>query len=136
MEALVRALETFWDVRFPDGRGTRWLANDPVALEAAWKTALAEGPISKDLTAWKVRCLIFIGAGDTDFLDQAQQAAEEIPSAQFISPVGLDHPPLPGILPFPADRPDARETAKTRPCKHFANIQADSAALTWPQAST
>ncbi len=91
MEALARALETFWDVRFPDARRTRWLGNDPAALEAAWKAALAEGPISKELPAWKVRCLIFIGAGDADFLDQAQQAAEEIPSAQFISLEGLNH---------------------------------------------
>lgn len=91
MEALVRALETFWDVRFPDPRRTRWLANDPVAHQAAWNAALTEGPISKDLPAWQVRCLIFIGAGDADFLDQARRAASEIPSAEFISLEGLDH---------------------------------------------
>lgn len=91
MEALVRALEGFWSVRFPDPPRMRWLANDPVALEAAWEAALAEGPISKDLRAWQIRCLIFMGAGDTDFLDQALQASEEIPSAQLISLEGLNH---------------------------------------------
>jgi hypothetical protein len=30
-------------------------------------------------------------AGDTDFLDQARQASEEIPSAQFISLEGVNH---------------------------------------------
>jgi hypothetical protein len=41
--------------------------------------------------AWQVRCLIFIGAGDADFLDLARRAASEIPDAEFISLLGLDH---------------------------------------------
>jgi pimeloyl-ACP methyl ester carboxylesterase len=91
MEGLVRVLEGFWGVQFPDTRRRRWLANDPVALQVAWKAALAEGAISEDLRAWQTPCFIFIGAGDTDFLDQARQAAEEIPNAEFISLEGLDH---------------------------------------------
>jgi pimeloyl-ACP methyl ester carboxylesterase len=91
MDALIRTLETFWNARFPDTRRVRWLENDPAALDAAWKAALAEGPISKDLRAWRIRCLIFIGAGDTDFLDQARRAAGEIPNGEFISLEGLDH---------------------------------------------
>jgi pimeloyl-ACP methyl ester carboxylesterase len=91
MEALVAALEEFWAVRFPAARRARWLDNDPAALDAAWTTALLEGPISADLTSWRVPCLIFIGAADTDFLDQARQAAAEIPGAEFMSLVGLDH---------------------------------------------
>jgi pimeloyl-ACP methyl ester carboxylesterase len=91
IEALVHALEAFWGVRFPEPRRTRWLANDPAALRAAWSAALAEGPISADLGAWRVRCLIFIGAADADFLDQAQRAAAEIPNAEFMSLHGLDH---------------------------------------------
>ncbi|MGH2368254.1 MAG: alpha/beta fold hydrolase [Chloroflexota bacterium] len=91
MEALVQALEAFWGVRFPDTRRARWLTNDPAALEAAWRAALAEGAISQDLRAWRVRCLIFIGAGDADFLDQARRAAGEIPHAEFLSLEGLDH---------------------------------------------
>jgi pimeloyl-ACP methyl ester carboxylesterase len=91
MEALIRALEAFWDVRFPQTRRRRWLDNDPAALAAAWVAALTEGPISEDLRAWRVPCLIFIGAGDADFLDQARRAAEEIPTAEFVSLQGLDH---------------------------------------------
>jgi len=88
-EPFVEALEGFWGVRFPDERRT--LNNDPAALEAAWQAALAEGPISEDLGAWRGRCLIFIGAADVDFLEQARRAADEIPDAEFISLVGRDH---------------------------------------------
>ncbi|HEV8281953.1 MAG TPA: alpha/beta hydrolase [Candidatus Limnocylindrales bacterium] len=91
MEALVTALEEFWGVRFPETRRARWLGNDPAALDAAWRAALSEGTISDDLTSWRVPCLIFIGASDTDFLEQARDAAAEIPGAEFMSLVGLDH---------------------------------------------
>lgn len=91
MEALVTALEEAWGVPFPAARRARWLDNDPAALDAAWTAALWEGPISDDLTSWRIPCLIFIGAADTDFLDQARQAAAEIPGAEFMSLVGLDH---------------------------------------------
>ena len=40
---LVEALEAFWGVRFPEPSRARWLSNDPIALEAAWSAALAEG---------------------------------------------------------------------------------------------
>lgn len=90
-EAFIQALEAFWDVRFPETRRRRWLDNDPSALEAAWAAALAEGPISDDLRAWRVPCLIFIGAGDADFLEQARRAADEIPNAEFVSLEGRDH---------------------------------------------
>jgi pimeloyl-ACP methyl ester carboxylesterase len=52
---------------------------------------MVEGPISDDLGSWDVPCLIIIGEGDIDFLEQAQQAAEEIPTAEFISMVESDH---------------------------------------------
>ena len=48
-EGLVEAFEAFWGVRFPDDRRARWVDNDPAALQAAWTTALAEGPISNNL---------------------------------------------------------------------------------------
>jgi hypothetical protein len=35
--------------------------------------------------------LIFIGAADVDFLEQARRAATEIPTAEFISLVDSDH---------------------------------------------
>jgi hypothetical protein len=35
--------------------------------------------------AWQVPCLIFMGAADNDFLEQAQRAASEIPTAEFLA---------------------------------------------------
>ena len=40
------------------------LENDPLALDAEFRSAFVEGPISQDLTRWKVRCLIYAGADD------------------------------------------------------------------------
>ena len=91
IEALVRAMESFWEIRFPDAERARYLDNDPRALQAAWTKVLAEGPVSEDLRRWQVRCLIFMGAGDTDFIEQARRAASEIPNAEFLSLEGLDH---------------------------------------------
>ena len=91
MEALVQAFEAFWGIRFPDAQRARWLDNDPAALEAAWSAVLAEGGISEDLRAWQVRCLIFMGAGDADFLDQARRAADEIPKAELLLLEEADH---------------------------------------------
>jgi pimeloyl-ACP methyl ester carboxylesterase len=88
---LVEALEAFWGVRFPEARRARWLANDPVALHAAWSTVLAEGAVSDDLTRWRVPCLICIGSADADFIEQARQAAREIPGAQFVELGAADH---------------------------------------------
>lgn len=91
MEALLKGFEAFWNVQIPETRRARWLDNDPVALTAAWTAALAEGAISDDLSAWRVRCLIFMGAADADFLDQAGQAAQGIPGAEFIVLGEADH---------------------------------------------
>jgi hypothetical protein len=33
-------------------------------------------------------CLISLGTGDIDFLDQARRAADQIPDAEFLSPAG------------------------------------------------
>lgn len=91
MLPLVDAFEGFWGVSFPEERRQQVLANDPVALQAAWQAAMDEGPISDDLGSWDVPCLIIIGEGDVDFLEQAQRAAEEIPTAELISMVESDH---------------------------------------------
>lgn len=88
---VVEALETFWGVRFPDARRNRWLDNDPAALEAAWRAVLAEGNVSDNLPAWRVPCLICIGSADADFIDQAREAAQEIPRAQFVALGAADH---------------------------------------------
>ena len=107
MEPFVAMLESFAGARFPRELRERWLDNDPAAIEAAWSAALAEGAVSEDLGAWQVRCLIHVAAGDADFHDQARQAADEIPDAEFISVEEPDHvgahlaqvdPVLPAVL--------------------------------------
>ena len=87
----VDALETFSDVRFPDALRAQWLDNDAAALDAAWRAALAEGSISADLRAWRLRCLVYAAVGDADFYEQARRAAEEIPDAQFVAVEAHDH---------------------------------------------
>jgi pimeloyl-ACP methyl ester carboxylesterase len=91
MEPFVEMLESFSGTHFPDALRERWLDNDPEAIEAAWSAAVAEGAISEDLSAWELRCLIYVATGDVDFHDQAQQAADEIPNAEFISFEESDH---------------------------------------------
>lgn len=91
MRPLVQAFENFWNVQFPEERRRYVLPNDPAALEAAWKGALDEGPITNDLGSWRVPCLIFIGEGDLDFAEEAGRAAEEIPGAEFVSMVQSNH---------------------------------------------
>jgi pimeloyl-ACP methyl ester carboxylesterase len=107
MEPFLQALESFAGARFPEALRARGLDNDPVALEAAWSAALAEGAICDDLRAWQIRCLIYVGARDVDFHDQARRAASEIPNAEFISLGELKHvgahyaqvdPLLPAVL--------------------------------------
>jgi pimeloyl-ACP methyl ester carboxylesterase len=83
-EPLVRAFEAFWEIEFPGPQRERLLDNDPLALHAAWRAAMAEGAISADLGRWQVPCLIFIGAADADFLEGARRAAEEIPDAELL----------------------------------------------------
>ena len=84
MEPLVQAFERVWSLRFSDVQRRRLLGNDPVALRAAWTAAQREGAISDDLGRWRTRCLIVIGAADTDFLAGARRAAEEIPEAELL----------------------------------------------------
>jgi pimeloyl-ACP methyl ester carboxylesterase len=91
MEPLVRGFEDFWGVEFPHRQRARWLDNDPAALQAAWSAAREEGAISEDLRRWQVPCLIFIGAGDADFLDGARRAAREIPRAKLLVLEEADH---------------------------------------------
>src|SRR5688572_27978131 len=89
--AFVEALEAYWDARFPDDFRPAYLAQDGVALAAAADAMLASGDISPDLSAWHVPCLIYLGAGDVDFFEQARRAAGELPYAEFIGLEGLDH---------------------------------------------
>jgi pimeloyl-ACP methyl ester carboxylesterase len=49
------------------------------------------GAVSHDLPGWQVPCLIFMGAADNDFFEQAQRAAREIPTAEFLSLGDANH---------------------------------------------
>jgi pimeloyl-ACP methyl ester carboxylesterase len=91
MKGFVETFESLLDHRFPEPERTWMLENDPAALDAAWTSALAEGPVSKDLGTWRVPCLIYAGAGDTDIHDSARKAAAEIPGATFLSLAGRSH---------------------------------------------
>jgi pimeloyl-ACP methyl ester carboxylesterase len=95
MVALVETWESSIGERFPEP-GRRWmLENDPLALDALLRSSLAEGPISQDLSRWRIPCLIY--AGDEDEMhDGAARAAAEIPGAIFLS--------LPGHTHFSAER--------------------------------
>lgn len=89
MASFVEILESYGDTLDETTRD-RVLANDPVALGAAWRAALTEGTISADLTAWRVPCLIYMAVGD-DMFAQAERAAEEIPTARFLALDGHTH---------------------------------------------
>ncbi len=106
IEALVQAFESIVGP-YPQSVRTKYLASDAAAMRAAYSAAMAEGPISEELGAWDVRCLICFAADDMDFFDQARRAAEEIPNASFVSIEATDHfgmdtagvdPVLPSVL--------------------------------------
>jgi pimeloyl-ACP methyl ester carboxylesterase len=91
MKGFVEAFESGLDYRFPvPGRTWTLEKNDPAALEAAWRSAHVEGPISEDLRNWRVPCLICVGEAD-EMHDAAKRAAEEIPGATFVSLAGHSH---------------------------------------------
>jgi pimeloyl-ACP methyl ester carboxylesterase len=95
MDALVESWETSIGERFPEPGRTWMLDNDPLALDAEFRSAFLEGPISPDLSRWTTPCLIYAGEGD-ELHDGAARAAAEIPRATFIS--------LPGHTHFSAER--------------------------------
>ena len=91
MTGFVETFESALDYRFPEPERTWTLTkNDPAALEAAWRSAQAEGPISQDLSRWQVPCLICAGEAD-EMHDDARRAAAEIPRASFVSLAGHSH---------------------------------------------
>jgi pimeloyl-ACP methyl ester carboxylesterase len=91
MAGFVERFESSLGYRFPEPDRTWMLeTNEPAALEAAWRSVLAEGPISQDLKKWQVPCLICAGAAD-EMHDDAERAAEEIPGATFVSLAGYSH---------------------------------------------
>jgi pimeloyl-ACP methyl ester carboxylesterase len=52
---------------------------------------LTQGAISDDLAKWRIPCLVYLGAADVDFVDQARRAADEIPDAELVALDELDH---------------------------------------------
>jgi pimeloyl-ACP methyl ester carboxylesterase len=106
MEAFVKRLESWFGERLPEPVRTWTLENDPGAIDAAWRSALAEGPVSEDLTAWSVPCLIYAGADD-QMHDSAEKAAAEIPGATFVSLARCTHlsaaDEVNGVLPHVLD---------------------------------
>ncbi len=71
MSAMVETFESALDYRHPEPMRTWVLENDPLALDAALQSVLQEGEISRDLSAWKVPCLIYAGADDEMHADHA-----------------------------------------------------------------
>jgi pimeloyl-ACP methyl ester carboxylesterase len=91
MSGFVEAFESALDYRFPEPERTWTLEkNDPAALEAAWRSAQVEAPVSQNLSKWRVPCLICAGEAD-EMHDAAKRAAEEIPGARFVSLAGHSH---------------------------------------------
>lgn len=91
MKGFVEAFEAAVDYRFPEPARTWTLEkNDPAALEAAWRSVRAEGPVSTDLSKWRVPCLICAGEAD-EMHHAAKRAAREIPGARFVSLAGHSH---------------------------------------------
>jgi len=91
MKGFVETFESALGYRFPEPERTWTLEkNDPVALEAAWRSTQIEGRVSQNLTAWRVPCLICAGEAD-EMHDAAECAAAEIPGAKFVSLAGHSH---------------------------------------------
>jgi pimeloyl-ACP methyl ester carboxylesterase len=91
MAGFVESFESSLGYRLPEPDRTWTLEkNDPTALDAAWRSARAEGPISQDLRSWEVPCLICVGDAD-EMHDDAKRAAVEIPGATFVSLAGHSH---------------------------------------------
>lgn len=103
IRSLVEAFETVVG-RYPDDVRAHYLECDAAAMDAAWRAALAEGDVATELHRWTTRCLISVAGEDVDFLEQARRAAEEIPTAEFLSiegehHLGMDTARVDGLLP-------------------------------------
>jgi pimeloyl-ACP methyl ester carboxylesterase len=90
MEAMVETWESKIGDRFPEPIRSWLLESDFRAIDAAFQSALVEGPVSSDLTKWPVPCLIYVAEAD-DMYANAKRAAGEIPNATFVSLSGYTH---------------------------------------------
>lgn len=86
----IEALVETWEAgigdgfRFPEPGRSLILDNDPIALDAEFRSIFLEGEISKDLSHWHVPCFIYVGAED-EMAPGAARAAQEIPGATFLT---------------------------------------------------
>jgi hypothetical protein len=85
MEGFVETFESLLDYRFPEPDRTWMLDNDPTALGCSMEIRPRGRTDLPGLTKWRVRCMIYAGAGDTDIHGNAAKAAAEIPGALFLS---------------------------------------------------
>ena len=91
MKGFVETFEAALGFHYPEPDRTWTLEkNNPAALEAAWRSAQVEGPVSQNLSNWQVPCLVCTGEAD-EMHDDAKRAAEEIPGARFVSLTGHSH---------------------------------------------
>ncbi len=95
MVAFVETWESSIGEKFPEPGRSWMLENDPLALDAEFRSLFVGGPISRDLREWNIPCLIYAGAED-EMHQSAARAAAEIPGASFLS--------LPGHTHFSAER--------------------------------
>lgn len=90
MQGFVDTLEASFGDRVEEPTRSWLLDNDPLAIDAAWRSALSEGAISSDLTAWRLPCLIYLADGE-DMSANAARAADQIPTAHFVALPGHTH---------------------------------------------
>lgn len=90
MQSFVDSLEASFGDPVQEPVRSWVLDNDPVALAAAWRSAMAEGEISADLSAWSVPCLIYLAEGE-DMHPNAARAAAAIPTARLLTLHGHTH---------------------------------------------
>jgi pimeloyl-ACP methyl ester carboxylesterase len=83
IDAFVESWESSIGERFPEPGRSMIFDNDPLAIDAAFDAAIEEGPVSKDLGAWQVPCLVCIGEAD-DMRADAERGAAEIPGAELL----------------------------------------------------
>lgn len=89
--AFVELLEDYAGGRVPEPQRSLYAATDPIAMHAASTMLFHEGDLAASLARVDVPALIYCGELDLDFHDQAKQAADEMPNAEFLSLPGLDH---------------------------------------------
>jgi pimeloyl-ACP methyl ester carboxylesterase len=90
MQGFLDTIESMFGDTLDDTVRAHVLANDPLAIGAAWRSAMSEGAISPDLTAWRLQCLIYMADGE-DMFANAARAASEIPTARFLALHGHTH---------------------------------------------